>query len=176
MCSSKKFRKPEEDKTALDTFYEIEHFQGETPYQFCLRQGWGEYISRMLLVDYLILNRDRHGANIEILRNKKKKSIRLAPLFDQGLSLLATCRNEDAIENFDVMEDRPIQCFVGTSSALKNLDMIKKEDITNLNQIKESDKKILLQGLSGVISEKLADKIWDMIWNRWQLIHDRFCL
>ena len=31
----------------------------------------------MLAVDYIILNRDRHGANIEVLRNPKKKTIRL---------------------------------------------------------------------------------------------------
>ena len=41
-----------------------------------------------ILTAYLILNRDRHGANIEVLRNSRKKTVRLAPLFDHGLSLL----------------------------------------------------------------------------------------
>ena len=33
--------------------------------------GWEDYVYQMLIVDYLILNRDRHGANIEVLRNSE---------------------------------------------------------------------------------------------------------
>ncbi len=48
----------------------------------------------MLVVDYLILNKDRYGANIEVLRNNKNNTIRSVPLFDHGLSLLFQCTNE----------------------------------------------------------------------------------
>jgi len=53
----------------------------------------------------LILNRDRHGANIEVLRNSRKKTFRMAPLFDHGLSLLCCCMNDCQVDAFDVMED-----------------------------------------------------------------------
>ncbi len=53
----------------------------------------GDYIYIMLVVDFVILNRDRHGANIEVLRNSRDKTLRLAPLFDHGLSLLFNCTN-----------------------------------------------------------------------------------
>ncbi len=81
---------------------------GETPLAFCRRKGWAEYVYQMLLVDYLILNRDRHGANIEILRNRRSGRTAPAPLFDHGLSLLYSCRDEREAENFDVMRDLPV--------------------------------------------------------------------
>lgn len=56
-----------------------------------------------------------------MLRNSKERTIRLAPLFDHGLSLLFQCHNISEIESFHVLEDRPIQCFVGSHSAEKNL-------------------------------------------------------
>ena len=86
----------------------------QTPLDFCLRMGWGAYLWQMLVVDYLLLNRDRHGANMEVLRNKKKKTLRLAPLFDHGISLLCSCQSEEAVLRFDVMEDRLIQSFIGS--------------------------------------------------------------
>ena len=54
--------------------------------------GWEDYIYQMLVVDYLILNQDRHGANIEVLRNSRKKTVRLAPLFAHGLFCFAAVR------------------------------------------------------------------------------------
>lgn len=46
----------------------------------------------MFLFDYLICNRDRHGANIEVLQ--KGENYRLAPIFDNGLSFLFSCYND----------------------------------------------------------------------------------
>ena len=174
LCSSENFRKPGEDKQALDVFYESERLEEETPLDFCSRMGWKEYIWRMLVVDFLILNRDRHGANIEILRNKKKKELRLAPLFDHGLSLLCRCETEDAIDCFDVISDRPVQCFVGSRSTRENLKLIPEEELPKLKPLKESDKAVLLEGLDGIISQKLQNKIWDMLWKRWCCYED-FC-
>ena len=174
VCASENFRESGEDKQAIDVCYESERLDDESPLDFCLRMGWGDYIWRMLVVDFLILNRDRHGANIEVLRNKKKKTVRLAPLFDHGLSLLCRCETEDAIAQFDVMADQQVQCFVGSRSAQENLKLIPAEQLPKLNPLKESDRAILLEGLDGVISDKLQDKIWDMIWKRWCCYED-FC-
>ena len=33
----------------------------------CRAHGWEEQIKQMMLVDYLIANRDRHGSNIEVI-------------------------------------------------------------------------------------------------------------
>ena len=174
VCASENFRESGEDKQAIDVCYESERLDGESPLDFCLRMGWGDYIWQMLVVDFLILNRDRHGANIEVLRNKKKKTVRLAPLFDHGLSLLCRCETEDAIARFDVMADQQVQCFVGSRSAQENLKLIPTGQMPKLNPLKGSDRAILLEGLDGVISDKLQDKIWDMIWKRWCCYED-FC-
>lgn len=174
VCASENFREKGEDKQAIDVCYESERLEGERPLNFCLRMGWGEYIWQMLVVDYLILNRDRHGANIEVLRNKKKKTIRLAPLFDHGLSLLCRCETDAAVERFDVMADQQVQCFVGSRFAQENLKLIPAGHMPRLKPLKESDRATLLDGLDGILSQKLQDKIWDMIWKRWCYYED-FC-
>ena len=174
LCASDDFKEPGEDKTALDAYYSAEHAEGETPLDFCNRMGWGKYLWEMFAVDFLILNRDRHGANIEVLRNKRKRTIRLAPLFDHGLSLLFSCRSDDAIDAFDVMEDRPIQSYLGSTSAQENLKLIPVDELPRFNRLQESDRAVLMEGLDDVISPKLQDAIWNMIWNRWCFYED-FC-
>lgn len=174
LCVSEDFKQPGEDKLALDAYYEAEHRPGEMPLQFCKHMGWEDYLWQMLAVDFLILNRDRHGANIEVLRNKRKKTIRLAPLFDHGLSLLFNCHTVEAVSKFDVLEDRPVQSWIGSRSAKENLSLIPASRLPKLHRLQESDKAVLLEGLDGVISDVLQEAIWDMIWKRWCYYED-FC-
>ena len=174
LCVSEDFKKSGETKTALDTFYEMEHLKNETPMDFCIRNGWEKYVYEMLVVDFLILNRDRHGANIEVLRNSKEKTLRLAPVFDHGLSLLFSCQTKKAVDEFDVMQDRQIQCFVGGNSAQKNLELIPKKELPQFHPLKEEHRNELLGGLEGIVPQYLLDKIWDMIWERW-LYYEDFC-
>ena len=168
LCASKDFKAHGEHKVALDAYYQAEKLDGETPLQFCTRNGWSDFIYKMLVVDFLILNRDRHGANIEVLRNARKKSLRLAPIFDHGLSLLFNCHTEEEINQFDVMKDRAVQCFVGSRSAQQNLMLIPKGEIPALNPLQHTHKAYLLEGLDGIIPQSLQNKIWDMIWQRWK--------
>ena len=167
LCASEDFKQKGEDKMALDAFFEAERLPSESAMDFCMRQGWSDTIYRMLVVDYLILNRDRHGTNIEVLRNRKMKTLRLAPLFDHGLSLLCRCRSDAEAEVFDVMEDRQVQSYVGSRSSLENLRLIPPDRRPRLHALKESDRNILMDGLDGVISKTLQDKTWDMLWKRW---------
>lgn len=168
LCASKDFKAHGEHKVAVDAYYQAEKLDGETPLQFCTRNGWSDFIYKMLVVDFLILNRDRHGANIEVLRNARKKSLRLAPIFDHGLSLLFNCHTEEEINQFDVMKDRAVQCFVGSRSAQQNLMLIPKDEILALNPLQHTHKAYLLEGLDGIIPQSLQNKIWDMIWQRWE--------
>lgn len=174
LCASEDFKQRGEDKVALDVYYELEHNEAETALDFCVRSGWGDYIYKMLVVDFLLLNRDRHGANIEVLRNTKKRTIRLAPIFDNGLSLIFNCYDEDAVRKFDVLQDRQIQCFVGSRSATENLKLIPPASLPQLVQLKEEDREHILSGLEPVLPKLWIDKIWEMIYRRWQLYED-FC-
>lgn len=172
LCASKDFKEKGETKTALDVFYEAERLDGETPLDFCKRQGWEDTIYKMLVVDFLILNRDRHGANIEVLRNKNKKTLRLSPLFDHGLSLLCRCRSDEEFASYDVMEDKPVQSYIGSRSAKDNLLLIPADKMPVLDPLKESHKDELLNGLEDVLSAMALEKIWEMIWERWCYYED----
>lgn len=172
LCASEDFKRRGESKISLDQYYNAEKLPDETPLMFCLRQGWADYIREMLLVDYLILNRDRHGANIEILRNSRQKSYRPAPLFDHGLSLVCRCVDEASLQAFNVLEDRRVQCFIGSQSAWENLKLIPADALPRVRPLKESDREDLFRSLEGVLPQAWFDKIWEMIWKRWTIYED----
>lgn len=165
--ASNDFKAPGESKIALDTYYELERNPNESPLEFCIRMGWGRRIWEMLVVDYLILNRDRHGANIEVLRNPRARTLRLAPLFDHGLSLLWQCRTPDEVRSFDVMTDVRVQSFVGTHSAADNLSLIPRDEFPRLSPLYEEDRRALFDGLEEVASPEWREAIWSLIWQRW---------
>ena len=165
LCRSEDFKKPGDSKVALDAYYDMEHLQNESPIGFCLRQGWDSFIYDMLTIDYLILNRDRHGANIEILRNRYEKSVRPAPLFDQGLSLTFSTE-ENELESVDFLADKKIQCFVGGSSSFENLKLIPAEKMKKLPDFNEELKAVLFKDLDGVISRKRIETDWKFLRQR----------
>lgn len=174
LSASEDFKQRGESKLALDAYWEAERSGNESPLDFCIRSGWEEYIYQMLAVDFLILNRDRHGANIEVLRNSRKRTIHLAPLFDHGLSLLFSCRDDAAAAEYDVMADRQVNNFIGSGSPWENLKLIPREKLPRFNALKETDRAVLMNSLDGVISQTLQEKIWEMIWGRWCAYED-FC-
>ena len=174
LCASEDFKQRGESKLALDAYWEAEHIEDESPLEFCIRNGWEEYIYQMLVVDFLILNRDRHGANIEVLRNNRKKTIHLAPLFDHGLSLLFNCIDDVSVAKYEAMEDKRVNNYIGSGSTWENLKLIPNDKLPKLNKLKEADKEILMHDLDGVISQALQDKIWEMIWKRW-CAYETFC-
>ena len=67
----------------------------------------------MIAVDYIILNRDRNGADIEVLRNARTHTLRIAPLFDHGLSLLYSCMSDEEAAKFNIHEDKRCPNFIG---------------------------------------------------------------
>lgn len=174
LCASEDFKRPGESKLALDAYWESEHQEGETPLAFCIRNGWCTYIYQMLIVDFLILNRDRHGANIEVLRNSRKRTIHLAPLFDHGLSLLFNCADDEAALAYDVLADRNVNNYIGSRSTWENLQLIPRDKMPQLRPLREGDRAALLDGLDGILSRVFQEKIWEMLWKRWCAYED-FC-
>ena len=172
LCRSKDYKKPGESKIALDVFYQLEREPGESPLDFCLRLGWGRYVWQMLTVDFLISNRDRHGANIEVLRNREEKSFRPAPLFDHGLSFFFSAHSEEELSIEDPMNDKKIQCFVGSNSAFENLKLIPKEELLPPEQLSERDLDDILAGLDSIMPGLFRDKIRMMLWKRWLFYED----
>lgn len=167
LCASKDFKNKGETKSALDNYYQINRKLNESRYEFCVNHGWKKYIDTMLVVDYLILNRDRHGANIEVLRNGRKHTIRIAPLFDHGLSFLCSCYSDEEIEKFNILEDKPCQNFIGSRSSFENLSLVAEKNTIFQSKLKLADRETLFKDLTLVLSKVHQEKIWDMLWARW---------
>ena len=172
LCVSEDYKNAGDSKTALDDYYDMEKNEGESILDFCERMGWIDYIYEMLVVDFLIINRDRHGANIEVIRNKYTGDIGLAPLFDHGLSLVYSCGTAKEVEEFDSMRDIPVQCYVGSKSAYDNLNIIPKSKLPKLRRLDENDREYIFKDLQGILPNILYDKIWEIIWNRWKYYED----
>lgn len=165
---SEDFRIETEEKMAYDLFYDLEKEKNESPLDFALRNGWELSIYQMFLIDYLTANRDRHGSNIEVLRNIEDETLSIAPLFDQGVSLLfSTYGDEKSLKNADVMRDFPVNNYIGTRSLKDNLSLIPKQYNLKINTLKKEDKDYIFRDIEKVLSQKHIDKIWEMIWNRW---------
>jgi len=167
LCASKDSKKRGKTKSALHNYYQINRKENESRYDFCVNHGWKDYIDKMLLIDYLILNRDRHGANIEVLRNGREHTLRIAPLFDHGLSFFCSCYSDEEIDRFDILEDKPCQNFIGGRSTLENLKLaVNKKDIFQTT-LKPQDREMLFADLTSVLSHRHLERIWDMLWARW---------
>lgn len=174
LCASEDFKQRGESKIALNDYYRTNARKGESHYDFCVRCGWQEYIEQMLAVDFLVLNRDRHGANIEILRNARKHTLRIAPLFDHGLSLLYSCMSDETAAEFDILEDKRCQNFIGGYSCYENLEFLKGRHSVFPNELKATDRDILFEGLDGILSEVFLDQIWNMIHERYQILQEKW--
>lgn len=167
VLSSGSYRHSFEKKQSLDIFFRL-HRQGkEDPLALCDRMGWGLTIRRMMLVDYLIANRDRHGANIEVLL-ADDGVIRLAPLFDNGLSFVFSCYgDEPKVAQFDVMQDMAVNNFVGMRSLEGNLSFLAGWDL-RVAPLDPTWKDELFCGLDQALSQTHINAMWNMIQQRWE--------
>ncbi len=165
LARSKSFRKHGQSKMAFDTFFDLMHEKGESQLTLCERFGWLADVQRMMLVDYLIANRDRHGANIEVLR-ARDKSQRLAPLFDNGVSLVFSCYGDEAcVREFDPLRDVRANNFIGTRSLEENLRFVPSD--IEVGSLAESDRERLFAGLEGIVPDAHLSAMWSIIWQRW---------
>lgn len=163
ICASRNFRRNDETKITLESLYDKEHQFQEERLAFSERIGIGDYIYNMLIIDYLILNRDRHGANIELLKNNKTSEIRPAPYFDHGLSLLWACENNEDIQKYDVLEDKPVNNYIGSRSTYDNLALIPTDKLPDIKPLTQENKEYLTKDLEGILSSLLLNKIIEMI-------------
>lgn len=166
--ASDDFKRPGESKLAIEDYYFNARYPEETTMAFAERMGWLDHIFQMIYLDFLILNRDRHGANIEVLRLADERQVRLAPFFDQGLSLLCRCHKSSEVSDYDVMSDMPVQAFFGSRSVLENLKMIPKKELSLLCKKGIGTRDGLFDGLEDILMVEYYDKIWEMISRRFE--------
>lgn len=164
LSESKDYRQSGERSLALETYIDLNAQSNEPPLEICEKKGWLPMISAMLAFDYLIINRDRHGANIEIVM--RDGDVELAPFFDHGLSFVCTCYgDEERIRQFDPLDDKAANNYLGTRSLETNLNFVSQGALKGC--ILSDGGKSLFRGLNEVISPCLREKIWEIIRMRW---------
>ena len=172
VCESEDFKKYGESKIPFEDYYELWRNDRESVLEFCKRMGFEKSAYEILTIDFLILNRDRHGANFEVLRSRDNKHVAPAPLFDHGLSFLCRCHSAKEVEAFDVMEDRKVQSFLGGGSVKDNLSLVPVTFLKSLPAIREEDIKMFVGGLEDILDKELLAKIAEMIKRRWDYIEN----
>ena len=164
---SRSFRARGERKQALDTFYDLNKREGESPLELCNRFGWSNQIQKIMLVDYLIANRDRHGANIEVLVGLGG-GLRLAPVFDSGLSFVFSCYGDaERVRQFDAMANVNANNYLGTRSLEENLARFVSSSL-DVSPLSDRHREALFHGLGDVLSEAHVEKMWEMLQKRWK--------
>lgn len=167
LCASENFKEIGDRKIAFDTYYKLNKNINESILDFIKRNNFEDYIYTMMVIDYLIINRDRHGANIELL--SKDKKIKFAPSFDHGLSLLFSVKSKTEIDEFDVLKNYPCNNYVGSRNNYESLKLIPKDKRPVFRPLKEIDKAYILNGLEDILDRNHLDKIWETIWRRWNI-------
>lgn len=158
-CASEDFNFDKKKKVNIETFYALEKQPEEDLFKFCERYGVLDYIYSIMIFDYIICNRDRHGANIEFLIENNK--IQPTPIFDNGVSFLFSCNTEEDISKYDIRKTPRANNFIGSQDLEFNLNLIKKK--LELNAIKSSDYSFLFKDLEDLLSEKHKAKILEML-------------
>ena len=178
LCESTSFRKPGQSKMSLARFYSLNRLPEEGHLEFCERFGWGPSIHKTMLVDYLIANRDRHGGNLEVLKDRNGH-VRLAPLFDNGLSLCFSTFQAPQLANINPTSDIVSNNYLGTRSLEQNLLRFVPSNL-GIGRLTESHEQVLFDGLApalndavqGISGREFAQFLWHMIWERWRQYED----
>jgi len=166
---AKSFKPVKTSREAFDKFYEQNRTSSdESPLDFCKRYGWADEIYKMLIFDYLIMNRDRHGANLEVFKNGGNT---LSPLFDNGISFVFLYTDFDTdLDTFNDLSDLPVNNFIGTRSLQKNLNFIDKK--LAFNDLPGDLEQHLFAGLEAALPERYYKKILGIIEKRWDHVKD----
>lgn len=169
VCKSENYFVGYESRISLEDLHAM---VGGSINDLILKLGLYDSIKSMIVADFLILQRDRHGGNIELLCNNGMYC--LAPLFNNGLALLApypSSFNTD-ISNFDVLHDYPVNSYIGSRSLYGNLSLLDKPLI--LNKLSKDDKKSIFYNLNSVLPSNYIDKIWELFVYRYMFLEERF--
>ena len=159
LCASREFKKNTERKEAFDSYYEINKHGNESPVEFIKRIGFEDYLFKMFFIDYIIFNRDRHGANVEVLIDRNNH-LRLSPYFDNGMSLLLSdYNNQSYVKSYDIYKSEPANNFFGTRSTFENLKFIKNKSIITKDKLSDIDFQYIFGDLIDIIPKYTMKKI-----------------
>ncbi len=126
--------------------------QHETTLDYCRRIGLQEYLDYLFIFDYLIMNIDRHGHNIELIYDNNG-NISSSPIFDNGRALTYEYgTNTELMQNWDYKSKVTANNFVGSIYLDNNLKYISRQ--YRLPRLNDEAYKKIFYGLGRVISKK----------------------
>lgn len=126
--------------------------KNELPLDYCRRIGLQEYLDYVFMLDYLIMNDDRHGHNIEVLYNRNNNIIP-SPIFDNGRALTYKYGNNvKLMQNWDYKSEITVNNFVGSLSLDKNLKNVSRP--YELPRLTDEEYKKIFKGLGTFISRE----------------------
>jgi len=161
---SESYKHEHETRVTFENLYKSAREKGEPALSVAIRFGWEVPVYTMFLFDFLIFNRDRHGANLEVLEDNGV--LRLSPLFDNGLSFAVSCHTDAELVAFDVMENRQVNNFIGTRSLYENLNSISAT--IKIRALREDARERIFKGLDGILTPLHQDVAWNLLWGRWE--------
>lgn len=151
----------------LVSYYNINKKPNEAPLDFCRRAGMTEYIDQVILFDYLIMNVDRHGKNIELLVSDNE--VVPAPIFDSGRCLTYAMGNRiENILKYNYKESGQGNNFIGSINLERNLSNISRPYV--LNRPDKNMKTSVFYGLGNVINKQHRELIWDAVLYRYEVL------
>lgn len=168
ICESKDFRQDTGETLPFELYYNLVGTE-KTPLEFAQFLGFQSFLNELFVIDFLIINRDRHGYNLEITRNSS--GIKPVMLFDMGYSLIAPLRDDmRLIQAFDPLSDVVTNNFIGSESLYDNLKYITKP--VYVNPLTDKVKSKIFYKLGIAISKEHLNKIWKIITCRYRYLYD----
>lgn len=158
VCISESFNPWDVPTVSIERYLES-HCLDMKPLEACIRLGWARYVHTMFLVDFLIINRDRHGANIEVLGGNP------VPLFDHGAAL--TALQDHRVWNH-WSGDR-VNNYVGSYSLKENLHRIPQGEWP---EVGAPDLRVV-ERFSNFWPEDKITFVKQMLSERWEYIEQR---
>lgn len=115
LCVSRNYKESHERRTTLENYLRFRGVRGNDlidNFIQCQSEPFYQDILKLLLFDYIVDNRDRHGANIELLISNSG-SIRLAPIYDTVYSLLSPMSYDlERMKAFSPLHNGPVNNFL----------------------------------------------------------------
>lgn len=141
LCKSKNYKRVNENRVTLETYCTLNDIDHNDIVNLSGKPFFSDLLN-MILIDYIINNRDRHGANIELLLSANGE--RLSPIYDCGSSLLAPLQyNKERIDSYDILSDGPVNNYLISIMWEDVLNTLKsygvKVPIIDLGQLQYSD-------------------------------------
>ena len=172
-CMSRSYKRKSENRMTIGEFYIRYRLSGESPLATLTRLNYSWFTDILFLFDYLIISRDRHDSNIEVLTDGT--NWRFAPLYDNGVSLLAPINLglekdvfRDHVNRFNPLADVVVNNFIGSKSLQKNLENIKNP--VRVNRLTKEDKSRLFYEMNSHLPRFYKDKIWEIICLRYSYL------